>query len=203
MNRFIFLFFALSALTGCASPLRGTVIEKGTEKPVEGAIVYAQWMSYGGFIDSRTSCVQIDFSTTDANGRYELPNLNASDTLKPHLGVYKPGYEEYLDVDIVSGRITPYPGTPSGEEWLVMRPFTGTTEERLKYLIAQHGKECGPRSEYVHKLIPFYRRLNDEARSIAKTPAEKKGLWGFQYAVDILELGFPEASRKLSNGEYK
>lgn len=188
--------------TGCAysgGPVEGRVLEEGTDKPIPGAIVVARWQGTAfSFVESPTVCIHVETATTDKEGRYRIPFWHASAKpsgahgIEPIVTAYKAGYQWP----------TRLPKSLSGGDQY-LRTFTGSREERLNYLRSLSGQECGSRNDYVKKLIPLYRALYEEARTIAVTPEEKHIAGGLHYSLDRLEVGEEESLKRLSAGEYE
>jgi hypothetical protein len=153
----------LLLMTGCSlaeQPIRGVVVEEGSNKPLAGVIVYAQWISYGSAagVDSHTSCVRIDFTKSDAQGRFELPTYsplfpwgNAAASVHG----YQQGYEHQRKIVHYVDK------PPPAEQTVLMKPFTGSVKEWLgvgsKILNAQG--LCRGVKEAKADLILFYRKL--------------------------------------------
>jgi hypothetical protein len=208
----------LLLMTGCslAEPLiRGVVVEEGSNKPLAGVVVFARWVSYGSAagVDSRTSCVRIDLTTSDAQGRFELPTYsplfpwgNAAASVHG----YQQGYEHLRKID-QHGHYVDKP--PPAEQRIVMKPFTGSVKERLEYLLDQTGKECGSNAKEIKtKIIPFYRALYEEAKAVARSSPrplteEERNLASMTlYHAEKYEFGMDEATKRLKarslRGEY-
>ena len=205
LHRFsVFMLIAALSLptSGCAysgGPIKGKVLEEGTDKPLADAIVVVRWQGTAfSFIESPTVCIHVESATTDKDGRYRIPAWRASVEpsgvrgIEPIVTPYKAGYQWPL---------RPPESLGGGVQYL--RPFTGTREEQLKYLRSLSGKECGSRDDYARKLIPLYRALYDEAKSIAVTQEEKHIAGGLHYSLDRLELGEDASLKRLSAGEYE
>lgn len=190
----------LAACSSASPPVRGVVLEAGSNRPLADATVYIQWMAYGSAagLHSRTACTRIDFARTDGQGRFELPGGGGAGLIN----VYKPGYVQFKPVDQYGN---PVDDRPLAEpKKLFMQPFTGTVKERLEYLMQQsRGKECGPREGYAKKLEPFYGALYLEAKGIAAanrhslTSQDKEMIRSLHGAVEELEFGYDESRRRL------
>lgn len=200
---------ALSLLaTACSlahPPIRGVVVEEGTKQPLAGATVYVNWISYGSAagVDSRTSCVRIDFATTDAQGRFELPwysPLLPWGNAAAWVEAYKLGYERVLKLNQF-GDFEDYQPPPA-EQKIAMKSFRGTVKERLVYLQSQLGKECGSPYDYKKKLILYYRSLYEVGKAIASRPDERKIVGSLLFSVEDLELDHKEVLNRLTSGYY-
>lgn len=175
------LLGVLLAQTACTTlvgqltgELNGVVIDKSTGKPVEGAIVVAQWQGAGfHLVDSRTVCFHVESATTDQDGRYNIAALPAAPAgvmgeSALVAGVYKEGYRE------VSYKDTQEPGfvrAPRGVVHLI--PFTGGREERFKY-IQRINLGCSGAGESNRNLLHAYKAVYEEMKRIAITDKEKK-----------------------------
>lgn len=156
--------------------LNGVVIDKSTGKPVEGAIVVAQWQGQGfHLVDARTVCFHVESATTDKEGRYAIAAvpiapagvMNATALVA---GVYKEGYRE------VSYKDTQEPGfvrAPRGVVHLV--PFQGSTKERIEYIARLTSKaSCGEAGASHNNLFPMTKAVFEESKRIASTEQDKK-----------------------------
>ncbi len=181
----------LASCSMAAPPVKGTVMEEGTGRPVEGAIVVVRWVHYGsaGLVDSRTSCRHVETATTDAQGRFEVPGRSTfslfGETVH-YFTPYKAGYEE---VPLAAAR------PKSAEENIVMRPFRGTRGERMDQLSRFTGMQCGHWENYSRSLLPLYRLVVAEAMSVATTIEEKRAAVSLQRELEEMELGQDEAWR--------
>ena len=173
---------------------QGQVVDLGTHKPIPGAIVTWRWQETVSMIaDSQTTCSHIESAVTDSQGRYQLPTWKGYEPT--FIDAYKPGYVESIEYISTQQKINRYV--------YLLEPFRGTTKERVEYLRNQTGKECGSRDDYAPKLIPLYRALYEEARSIAVIPEDKHSVGGIHYSLDTLELGYEEATKELTKGVYE
>ena len=204
--RIVAVMLALLPLTACGlsgGPIEGQVLEAGTNKPIAGAIVIMRWEgTYDQIVESKTACYHVETATTDAQGRYTIPAWHEM-TKGPFFNAspegfredaYKPGYvrsDAYFKKQTYRQNID------------LLEPFKGARGRRLEYLQSLSGKECGSRDAYAGKLMPLYRALYEEARSIAVTPEEKHLAGGLHYSLDSLELGEEESLRRLSTGQYE
>src|SRR3990172_7500957 len=175
LNLLTGLLCVLLPLTACAlsgDAIEGRVLEEGTGKPIPDAIVVVRWEGrVSSLADSHGVCVHVDSMVSDSQGRYKFTRWSKSSKVGPVFNVksivtaYKPGYElsqEYFDKQTYRKNIYP------------LKLFAGTREQRLEYLLKFIGMECGPYEEYRKKLIPFYKALYEEAKSIAVTGEDKK-----------------------------
>jgi len=187
-------------LTACAlsgEALEGRVLEDGTNKPVPQAIVIARWSGTAfSFVESPSVCVHVLTTTTDAEGKYRFPAWRKDSPIKgvrdvhPIITAHKPGYEAYLPPG--------YAYTEAFKQNIrYLQPFTGTREERLKYLERVFGSTgCGAQDESEKNLIPFLKALYDEAQGIAQTKDDKKLLEFIRYAMEKIELGYEQAQKR-------
>lgn len=203
---FLLLPLLLLPLAACgvsSKPIEGRVVDAETKKPLAGAIVVARWRgTYSALVDTHTECYHVETATTDKDGRYkmagwwEMPKgpLFSKDSMV--LDAYLPGYEEYWPA-----------GYGSTEDFknnvLYLLPFKGTKQERLNSLPRFVGMDCGDYRDYAKKLIPLYKAVYEEAKPLAVTTEDNHVVAGIHYALDILELGFEEATKRLSKGVYE
>lgn len=195
MNRFIpktigLALIALLSLTGCvtlfAEPIEGQVLEKDTNKPIVGAIVVIRWKERipMGLIDSQTVCTHVESTTTDNDGRYRLPGWKR-DALR-YTDTYKPGYER----------------AGGAKGILYLKPFSGTREERLKYL-SRAAVSCSDKHDVEIKLVPLYKALYEEANGIAVTKEEKIKALHRLKDIEILEMGSNKAWENFHRREQE
>jgi len=155
----IMLLLPLSACGLSGSSVSGNVLEEGTNKPIEDAIVVLRWKGYvSAIVDAHTVCVHVESATTDKRGNYKVSGWSKPSTMgpvfdvKPVVSAYKLGY-----------------GLPSNpaqkDEDVYLAPFKGAREERLKYLerIARSGG-CHAAGESEKNLYPLYEALYFEAK---------------------------------------
>jgi|SRR6185369_7484852 len=82
-------------LSGCGyyRTITGTVIDAETLKPIEGAVVMAEWTTNVGSIgSSATASYKVVEVVTDANGKVTIEGLFSLVVHPPRLTIYKPGY---------------------------------------------------------------------------------------------------------------
>lgn len=196
---FIALLCALLPLSACATSLSGRAIdgkvtEEGTNKPISGAIVVARWSGHlASWGHGKTVCYHVLSTTSDENGDYRLPTWKKDITedwqknIRPEtvlIDAYKPSYG--------------LPTVPSQKrEIVLLKPFAGTREERLEYLVRILGNtSCGAQDKSEENLIPLRRSLYKEAQALARTEDDRKAVEAILYRLEILELGFEEASKR-------
>ncbi len=194
------LFLLLLPLTACGlsgGPLEGRVLEAGTNKPIPGAIVVARWQgTYSQIVDSQDVCYHVESTTTDAQGRYQIPAWKEKSkglmfSAGPWLiDAYKTGYETYWPK-----------GYSATEEYKknirYLALFKGTREERLKYLQQMNSATgCGAAGESKKNQKLFAKALYEEALTIANTAEEKKIVDNLLFSLEIIELGYEAAERR-------
>ncbi len=171
-------------VTGCtalnAEPFQGQVLEEGTNKPITSAIVVARWLDTQlSLAHSSTYCAHVESTTTDGNGRYQVPHYK--DRMPSLVTSYKPGYEDAW--------VQPKVGVT------YVRPFSDG--RRFKYLERVFGSTgCGAKDGSDENSIPFVKALYDEARNVAETTEEKRLLEFFLYGLEKLEFGFETAQKR-------
>lgn len=193
---FVGLALMLAPLAGCAAtlssdPIKGQVIEAGTGKPIPGAIVVVLWKgSIGAIGHGSTVCYHVETATTDEQGRYQTPAWKKP---SPYGDIahqqwmamaYKPGYE------MAGGR--------KGE--VVLKVFAGTKVERMEF-VSRAAVSCSHERAIEINLLPLYKALYEEARSLAVTREEKlKALYRLR-DIERLELGSDKAWEKFRQRE--
>jgi hypothetical protein len=86
-----FLVLAL-AITGCATTLRGQVLDAQTGQPISGAVILGVWTKGGGVPGlAHTDLVGVREAETDGEGRFELERLTGL-FVEESVTVYKFGY---------------------------------------------------------------------------------------------------------------
>jgi hypothetical protein len=164
----------------------GTVIDGGTGKPLSGVYVVTTWSAdvFKG-IESSHSCFKVEASQTDSEGKFHIASSPAN--LNPllynwerdPLWFYKKGYA-YLET--VRG---------TGDAY-IMHLDSRNGSERLKYISRTMGKtSCGSAEERElrGKLLPVYRAVWDEARSIPANQQDERTLDSILFDVEALEIG--------------
>ena len=132
----LFVVLMLLLLAGCGnfslgdSRIEGTVLDDSTSKPVEGAIVIAQWKGeIHGIVDGSSICYHTETSLTDVNGKFAIPAWNrvpmdhmekAVTEKKRSITVYMEGYNNRGLVPLMdgSGSIRIKRATATGEKRL-------------------------------------------------------------------------------------
>jgi hypothetical protein len=80
------------AISGCATALRGQVVDAQTGQPISGAVILGVWTKGGGVPGlSHTDLVGVREAETDGEGRFELERLTGL-YLEESVTVYKFGY---------------------------------------------------------------------------------------------------------------
>jgi len=191
----------MAACSWSGGVVKGRVLDYQTNKPIPGAIVFAYWEGHmWAVVESQTVCIHLDTTVSDDQGRYHFgawrkpATINFVTRIHPYVLAYKPGYGDPQGIY----------RQPEGITYLA--PFTGTREARLKYLSIWGSRTgwCERKGEdYANKLIPLYRALYSEGKSIAVTKDEKRRVSHLHYWLDSLELGDAEADKKLHGGEYE
>ena len=170
---------ALSVLvTGCYgdgggynAAFEGTVIESVTGKPIAGAYVIAEWTHNGhNIVGTNTTCPRVEVVMTDANGRYKIPTVFISS----FFGTYRSVYAFKAGLKNV-------PRLNENEDWRAVRmvPFEGTADKRLaSYNGYAYLTGCGKEEEYTPKLIPLFRAIYDEAKTLVVSAEQREELKG-------------------------
>lgn len=181
---------ATSTIAGCGMPHRlygkriaGQVVDAETGQPIAGAHVALLWRSGvipSGFTghNSRDICFHAAATTTDAQGRFDIPGWSKWKTynvynVDPTALVYAPKYEPIQSSLVPDGPRTE-PADHSNERFRLKR-FAGTSKSRLDMLffgLANQGCDYGGESQ--KSLYPMLKAIHAEARSIG-TPQEAYG----------------------------
>lgn len=189
--RFILPAVLLLVFSGCVGsrsiqpvgPAAGRVLEAGSQAPIAGAIVIGRWKeTWSSVADSQTVCVHVESTTSDAEGRFVLPEWRGR--VPTIIDSFKPGYV----------RSAEYYKTQSYKQGVdLLEPFKGTREERLKELERFSGMQCGQAVDYAPKLAPLYRAIYAEAKALATTIEEKKRAINLLRELDEMELGYEKS----------
>jgi len=86
---------AFMIFTGCGhySPIKGKVIDSTTGKPIEGALIVAQWTKKHGFGLTYHTLSLITETVTDSEGVFEIKKTpNDIFVEPPEMIIYKEGY---------------------------------------------------------------------------------------------------------------
>ncbi len=172
----ILTFLVLSTSTACAhsdGPYRGKVVELETGKPIEGAVVAAEW-TIEPFVHTERICDAKE-TVTDKNGEFELPKGSCTShpfaqMYGPYVVVFKPGYLGY-----------PPLGNNPGEKRVKMPDFTGNEfQDEKQYYIIKLGRPTtreerkwtqsdaqGPLDDETYEKLPVLLKLvNEERRNL-------------------------------------
>jgi hypothetical protein len=166
---------------------QGMVVDADSGEPLAGAYVIGRWR---GYVSSHSVCFYAEGTRTDSEGRFVLPawrNTGPYNNTRYQQYVprsYQRGYEE------TSGRV----------ERMQMKRFTGSREERLKYLEGlMRGSACDAAGASQRNMLAYYEAIYQEAKEISETPEELKGLEWFQYLVAHVAI----SDKPISSGnEY-
>lgn len=94
----LLMIFILNACAHWDGPYRGKIVELETGKPIEGAVVAADWV-IEPFVHTERICDAKE-TITNENGEFELPkgwcwSHPFASLGKPNVVVFKPGYLGY------------------------------------------------------------------------------------------------------------
>jgi|SRR6266853_1181356 len=201
-------FLAVSTLlvaTACATshpaePMGAQVLDSETRQPLRGVTIVGHWIgTVGGLGHSSTRCYHVDMTSTDGEGKFILQQ--AEDEPKyAHGDHYTRLYSYTNGYTGLDGFYTVEQPAPKTH---LLKRYVGSANERLEYLIRLHGLlACGAQDGSEKNLLPVYKLLYREALSIASGPEEKKKAERIRFSIDSLKLGFPEAQKRLMQGEY-
>jgi hypothetical protein len=111
------------------------------------------------------------------SGRFRIPEIKLTSLVGVERDVfaYHSGYE-------------PIDQESLGDKTLLMRPFTGTDDERVKsHRIYDSLRGCGPAEEAVRKLRPLYQAIDEEAANLKVSNPKKNPPGGFVQGLRYLE----------------
>jgi len=167
--------------------IAGQVVDAETGKPIEGAHVAFLWRSGiipSGFTghNSRDICYHAAATTTDAYGKFQIPDWKEWSTydvvlVGPTVLVYKLGFKP---MQMLTQRESERGPVEHLDERYVLSRFVGSVKERLNSLyfgLANQGCDYGGPSQKT--LYPMLKSIYAEARSIARAPEETKTLSSF------------------------
>ena len=142
------LLVALFALNSCVAishtygPYMGKVVDKETNEPIEGAVVFMQFFNnygtFGGAVGEFADAVEV---LTDSNGEFVIPKLTVRPPnvrlLRgweeyPQVIIFKPGYGAYPRHKGVGPRFVPDYSIPSNQYVTITLPKLKSREERIK-----------------------------------------------------------------------
>lgn len=86
------LISILFLLTGCYATISGTVIDAETEKPIEGAVILAEWTKTKGIGHTSTESYKVVETLTDKDGKATIEGVFSLFANYPAVTVYKKGY---------------------------------------------------------------------------------------------------------------
>ena len=161
----LYMSLSLIACGISGSPVSGKVIDKSSGQPIEGAIVVARWKGdILSPVDSQTVCFHVESTLSDKEGKFHIPFwvgmpkgiVNQERFVK----VYKEGYVEVV-------------GQNQEDDIELMETFTGTREERFKYL-KYFSVRCGGSGKSMRNLYEIDKAIYEEMKNIAKTQEEEK-----------------------------
>ncbi len=93
--RFVLLILVIMFNTGCShySGISGKVVDNATGKPIEGAVVVAQWTKARGWLGEQQSELHKIIETlTDKEGKFSLSGAAGFALEPPEMIIYKEGY---------------------------------------------------------------------------------------------------------------
>ena len=190
--RMILLMVAVLPLVACAlsgGPLKGQVVEEGTNKPIPGVIVVAKWegrtTSGSWFVEASKACYRVETAVTDAQGNYYIKAWSQAQhkdyTVKfDHMDVtfYKPGmvntFFKFDHMDTIDYE----PGVHNTfflNGIARLAPFKGTKDEHFDYLAGVVSNTACTDAEGNNKyLYRLYSAIAEEAGAIAETEKQKE-----------------------------
>lgn len=147
----IIAILALSVLASCGNmPIKGRVVDSVTGKPIEGAVVVAEWTKRMGVLyEMHTLTYKVEETVTDADGGFSLSGTLIG-SLNVSLSIYKRGYVCWNSKSIFMV------GPREGFEWK-----TGQTYSLVPW---QEGWSHGDHMFFLHSVADGGRLLFDESR---------------------------------------
>lgn len=137
------------------SPIAGVVVDSETGKPIAGAYVTVDWIHSGGdMVGSRTSCVHMELTRSDKEGRYQFAtkSMPVGLNIEREIRAYVPGYQETEAYD---------------ERRIALRRFDGSGEERLSQLRGYWMMtQCVSDVDGYETLRPLYEQIDTELASL-------------------------------------
>jgi hypothetical protein len=177
---FMFMCASFGAFGQAGLSIDGLVLDEQTHKPIPGVFVIAQWRYYGSdAYGSRTSCPHLEVVRTDDEGRYHIPAWlpGLVSHVQRAVFAYKGGYEEI--VKSATPNVLTAAEVALNEKQKVMGLYTGTGDERVvSYTTFGSLEGCGSAEDYTKKLIPLYRAIYEEAKTLKVTDRNKEKLKG-------------------------
>ncbi|MEN8131744.1 MAG: carboxypeptidase-like regulatory domain-containing protein [Pseudomonadota bacterium] len=173
----------------------GQVIDEMTGQGIADAIVVARWKGTAEY--SKTVCFHVESATTDKEGHFEIPawrnETGWRHTEHQHVAitVYKVGYE---DSDKT------YKKKSYKEGIYYQKPFVGSADERLEYLMRNSSSiRCGESGVSEIKLLALEKRIFREAKDIYHVNGIGKGkVEILLFGVESLEFGSDEALKRMT-----
>jgi hypothetical protein len=83
--------------------IKGTVVDGATKKPIEGAVVVAQWTKLHGFGLTYHTLEKMTETQTDKNGVFAISGTNAWFVEPPEMVIYKEGFLPWRNDSIFPG----------------------------------------------------------------------------------------------------
>jgi hypothetical protein len=109
----VLLVFLLTISSGCFYPgISGRVVDSTTGKPIEGALVVAQWTKKHGFGLTYHDLHKIVETLTDKEGKFSLSGTYNPFVEPPEMIIYKEGYIPWRNDSIF-----PSSNIVKGHEW--------------------------------------------------------------------------------------
>lgn len=108
-------FLGLLGMAGCATTLRGQVLDAQTGQPIAGAVILGVWTKGGGLPGlSHTNLVGVREAETDAAGRFTLDGVSGLLLDEQSITVYKFGFVAWNNQWIFPGfKPRPDPRVPA------------------------------------------------------------------------------------------
>ena len=139
-------------------PIKGTVVDNASGKPIEGALIVAQWTKKHGFGLTYHELILITETLTDKDGKFAITKTPNDWFLEPpEMIIYKDGYIPWRNDSIF-----PSCNIVKNNEWndnatYKLELFTDKYSSRQLWLFLDTGIMGRGRSE-----IPMYNKVKDK-----------------------------------------
>lgn len=193
LSRILVALLSFTAMSACQSgdtgarAIHGVVLEKGSNKPLAGAIVKVDWhgisQDFGGH---GSGCFYVDTAVTDAQGRFVVPAWRFSEQRRKigpvkflnNAGeprIYFRGYKETYELSGMRIRVD-----ENGVGTYLMEPDMSTPAQRMELLHA-YSHACSGAGPYQNSMRILYFALLDEGQGLATTKDHQTMLEGWRW----------------------
>jgi hypothetical protein len=181
------MLFVWMSLSACAK--EGLVVEKGTNKPLAGAFVVAEWegrVSLG--FEGRSRCYATDVTQTNAEGRFRMGSFSWN---------FHPGIRERRQTILAFAIGYKVSAQDHDDTPIVLERLEGSNSEKFAAILGSPlGAYCeGYESD--RSFLSFRKARARELQNLASTKEELRSVEGLLYGIDFLEFGENVAVEKL------